>query len=48
MEDGAEDGNRGLTSNVAIDRISGVYGALLKLLQQRLSMLSLMILNGEG
>jgi hypothetical protein len=29
-EDGAEDGNRGLTSNVAIDRIYGVYGALLK------------------
>jgi hypothetical protein len=30
MEDGAEDGNRGLMSNVAIDRIYGVYGALLK------------------
>jgi hypothetical protein len=30
MEDDAEDGNRGLTSNVAIDRIYGVYGPLLK------------------
>jgi hypothetical protein len=29
-EDGAEDGNRGLTSNVVIDPIYGVYGALLK------------------
>jgi hypothetical protein len=28
MEDGAADGNRGLMSNVAIDCIYSVYGAL--------------------